>query len=102
MNRPCLGFNGSCPNAGLTQKTRCRDCERRFQAARNRRPERGIYGGKWRAVSKAAREEQPFCSLCYAIDDLTLDHTSGMVVCRSCHRSEKQGGVLAKSQGYAR
>lgn len=94
--RPCL----DCRNMA-TKDGRCDSCRRARQSARNRKPSRAIYGGSWRAVSKKAREEQPFCSVCYATDDLTLDHTTGMVVCRSCHLSEKQGGVFrARSRAY--
>src|SRR5688572_30944410 len=96
MNTPCL----DCSNMA-TRHGRCDGCRSRFQATRNAKPGRSIYKGGWAAVSRRARAEQPWCSLCYKTDDLTLDHTTGMVVCRSCHLSEKQGGVFrARSRAY--
>ena len=79
--RPCL--TPGCPE--LVDKGRCSKHTKRTA-------DRG-YGAAWQRTSKAARQAQPWCSLCYSPGDLTLDHTTGLVVCRSCHRSEAQGGV---------
>lgn len=62
----------------------CLVCRTKREAKRNleRRP---IYGGDWAKTSRAAREETPWCSVCFSTTDLTLDHETGTVQCRSCN-----------------
>lgn len=81
--RPCL--EPGCPN--LTRTTRCPACESRHQSARNRaRPQ---YAGSWPRLSRQARKSQPWCTRCGATADLTLDHETGTVECRSCNASHR-------------
>ena len=88
--RPCLV--AGCPE--LVEKGRCARHRCQRDAAYNAQPERQrLYGGTWDAYSRARRAAQPWCSLCQRTTDLTVDHVSGMVVCRASHRSEAQGGV---------
>ena len=96
IGRPCLGYpTGHCPAAAMaTRNGRCDDCRRRQQNARNSRPARAIYSGDWPAISRAAREAQPWCGKCYTDRDLTLDHGGAGVLCRSCHdklEAERRG-----------
>ncbi len=79
--RPCLTHG--CPT--LVERGYC-------TAHRTTTTQRG-YDYQWQKVSKAARAAQPWCSTCGRTDDLTVDHTTDAVYCRSCHRSEAQGGV---------
>lgn len=85
--RPCL----DCPGYA-TKNGRCDACRSRWNAARNARPSRSIYLGRWRATSQAVRASQPWCSRCYRTSDLTVDHGGGVdgrgglaVLCRPCH-----------------
>ena len=80
--RHCLGCHA------LTRRFRCPRCEAIWQRERNAR--RTQYAGTWRATSKAARKAQPWCSICGATDDLTLDHEHGQVECRACNSSHRR------------
>jgi hypothetical protein len=104
VNRPCLGFIGSCPNMA-TRDGRCDDCRRRREAQRNQRCNRRIYNAKWRATSEKARQDQPWCSVCYkpksTEDPLSVDHTTGLVLCRQHHPTEANGGVRGIKKGPA-
>ena len=81
LMRPCL--HPGCPT--LVTKGRC-------PTHRTTTTQRG-YGSEWQRYSRAKRAQQPWCSTCGRTDDLTTDHTTDAVYCRSCHRSEAQGGV---------
>ena len=48
-------------------------------------PHAVYYGPEWRKHSKARRQEQPWCTVCSTPDDLTVDHHTDWVLCRSCH-----------------
>jgi hypothetical protein len=72
---------------------RCVIHERAYQAERNVRPERAKYGGSWKRDSLRARARQPLCIVCGTDQDTSIDHTSGLTVCRSHHPSEAHGGV---------
>lgn len=83
--RPCLDCHRR------THGTRCLDCERRAQQKRNAAV-RYRRTRAWRALSKAAREAQPWCSRCGSGQDLTVDHVVNrslaggvMVLCRRCN-----------------
>jgi hypothetical protein len=77
--RPCL-------NCGvLGSGTRCVDCYRARQRRRNAQEDRRIYDRDWRAHSRGRRAEQPWCSGCGTVSDLTVDHPSDAVLCRRCH-----------------
>lgn len=81
LMRPCLV--PSCPN--LTPRTRCAEHERQRQRKRNADPRRQErYGGDWPAHSRQRRAEQPWCSICGAVTDLTVDHETDAVWCRGC------------------
>ena len=82
--RPCLGCGALTRNPG----SRCRPCEQAHQKLRNER--RTQYAGTWRATSRRARKAQPWCSICGAQLDLTLDHEHGQVECRSCNSSHRR------------
>ena len=90
--RPCS--QPGCPN--LSDRTRCSDHQRQHDAVRNASPERAIYRGDWPAYSRQRRKAQPWCSVCGSPRDLTVDHTTDMVVCRRCHRPESHGGVRSR------
>lgn len=91
--RPCLEHG--CPQFA-TLHGRCDAHRSRLNAKRNAKPERAIYKGGWNKVSKAARAEQGWCSVCMRSDrPLSLDHTTGLVVCVVCHRPDSVGGVRA-------
>jgi 5-methylcytosine-specific restriction enzyme A len=82
MKYPCLDCHQ------LTNTTRCPDCERIRQRNRNRR--RLQYLGTWAATSRRARKAQPWCTRCGTTTDLTLDHETGTVECRSCNASHRR------------
>lgn len=82
MRRPCLECGALVSGSG---RSRCLVHERAYQARRNRRVERSIYGGDWPAESRALRAQQPWCSTCGADSDLTVDHPTRAVLCRRCH-----------------
>lgn len=86
--RPCLTCQRPTRNG-----SRCPTCESQRQAKRN--ASRAHYKGEWQAISRAAREAQPWCSVCGATTDLTTDHITAasladgvMVLCRK-HNSSK-------------
>lgn len=82
--RVCLA--PGCPNL-VRNGTRCPD-----HAAPTKTAARG-YGSQWQALSRQARDAQPWCSDCETTDDLTVDHlrwpavtlNDVEVVCRSCN-----------------
>ena len=103
MKRPCLGPAPGirCPSRALTTATRCLPCNSAWHHARNQRPERlALYGPGtgWQRTSREQRAAVGICQVggpgCTGRPD-TLDHTTGLVVCLVCHRSEAQGGVFA-------
>ena len=85
-NPSALGLD-RCPTGGLAERTRCADCEREYQRRYNARPERkALYGGEWQRHRRERMAEQPHCSVggC-ASADLTVDHGTDWVLCRSHH-----------------
>jgi hypothetical protein len=88
--RPCLDCGA------LSRATRCPACTKQRASQRNAAPQRDIYRGDWPAYSRQRRAEQPWCSLCGSPTDLTVDHTTDMVVCRRCHPTDRDGGVLRR------
>lgn len=78
----CVNGDGRPRRRGFT---RCAVCEADYQRRRNARPERRIYKGDWPAESLTLRHAQPWCSTCGSTDDLTVDHPTRAVLCRSCH-----------------
>ena len=85
--KPCL--TAECNVRHRLAGAYCTACNRQRQQARNetRKP---LYGGKWRALSRQARKAQPWCSICGATTDLTLDHQHGRVECKSCNSSHRR------------
>lgn len=71
---------------------RCPPCDRRRQRARNRR--RTQYQGDWQRRSREARRAEPWCHRpgCPAplTCNLTYDHETGTVECRSCNSSHRR------------
>jgi len=66
-------------------RSRCRPCYLRRQQARNRTAERTIYDGDWARHSAQRRAEEGGCSVCGATRDLTVDHPTDAVLCRTHH-----------------
>lgn len=83
--RPCLDCGTRTRNPG----SRCRSCELAHQRARNA-ARKAQYGGTWAATSRRARRARPICARCGRTDDLTLDHETGQVECRSCNSSHRR------------
>lgn len=80
--RPCL--EPGCRS--LTKRTRCPAHTRAKVAARNSEPRRLLlYSPDWRRESAAIREAQPWCDQCGATTQLSVDHPTRRVWCRSCH-----------------
>lgn len=50
---------------------------------------RRLYGGSWERYSKARRAAGEPCSVCGTYDDLTVDHSTGTVMCRT-HNSSRR------------
>lgn len=96
MPRPCV----DCGD--VVRATRCLECARKKERGRVRREQRG-YDSAWRALSKAMRAAQPWCSQCRSTKDLTLDHIialarggtndagNAQVLCRRCNSSKATG-----------
>ena len=93
-----------CKDCGIIARAaRCTECDRIHrkikEAARPTRAQRG-YDYQWRQISKALREEQPWCSICARTIDLTVDHIKPLaeggltirsnlqVLCRKCNSSK--------------
>lgn len=68
---------------------RCRKCYLAHEKVRNA-ARKNLYGGTWRAESKARCKEQPWCSICGNPGDLTLDHDTNLVMCRHCNSSRRR------------
>lgn len=82
MNTYCLECGKLCKLDKATG-SRCPECWGAYRRAAKRIPnkeskrvrgDRG-YNGRWKRLSKRARELQPFCSVCGATTDLQTDHT---------------------------
>lgn len=84
--RPCI--EADCGNLHRNAGPRCGPHERAWQKQRN--ASRPQYAGNWKTTSKKAREEQPFCSVCGTPYQLTLDHETGTVQCKSCNSSHRR------------
>jgi hypothetical protein len=91
----------------MTEGTRCPEHERAFQRAREEKPNRAVYRGSSRRMSRAARAAEPWChrpgpdgTPCGRTPDLTYDHETGTVECRSCNSSHR-GTTVPSKKGYA-
>lgn len=78
-----MQLSSPCLTCGEPTKPgpRCEECSRRSENLRIKKhaqqkptAARG-YGSRWQRLSRRARELQPFCSDCGALDDLQADHT---------------------------
>lgn len=67
---------------------RCVEHERAHQRRRNQA--RVQYQGAWKRRSLAERRAQPWCSVCGTPFDLTLDHETGQVQCRTHNSSHRR------------
>jgi 5-methylcytosine-specific restriction endonuclease McrA len=93
-----------CKDCGtIARAARCDECDRKYkrikEATRPSRAQRG-YDYQWRKISKALRQEQPWCSACGKTTDLTVDHIQPLadggltvrsnlqVLCRGCNSSK--------------
>lgn len=83
--RICLECNKRHQHDG----PRCYPCHLARERARNT-ARRNLYGGAWRATSKRARKAVGHCVRCGTTADLTLDHETGQVECRSCNSSHRR------------
>ena len=97
--RPCLGCGKLVHDA-----SRCAPCQTELVNLLSRlRPTnkaRG-YDSAWTRLSKAMITEQPWCSACGAVADLTVDHVMSLaaggestpsnlrVLCRRCHGKKR-------------
>jgi hypothetical protein len=97
MRRACRCGNTYVPTSARAH--RCPECEVRYQAARNARPERAIYDRAWGAESRGLRREQGKCHTCGATSDLTVDHPTRWVLCRSCHATLENDRRREAAQG---
>jgi hypothetical protein len=79
---PCLDCHRLSPSH------RCPTCQKDRDRRRNAR--RLQYKGTWEVTSRKARKAQPWCTRCGATTDLTLDHESGTVECRSCNSRHRR------------
>lgn len=103
MARSCLPHAEASPGercGAHAIRTRCPAHERAYQWWRSHQASRRLpdgrpyYGAAWQRYSRAERERQGRCAVCGATVDLTLDHATGLVGCRSCHRPDSVGGLL--------
>lgn len=83
--RPCLDCGTPTRNPG----GRCRPHELEHQRRRNQK-RKDLYGGDWARRSREARRAQPACAICGTPFDLTLDHETGEVQCRSHNASHRR------------
>lgn len=92
--RPCL----DCGVPTRNPLGRCRPHQQAHDRARNQR--RTQYHGAWARTSRRARAAEPWCHCelpghghdgrsCSRLDDLTLDHETGRVECRSCNSAHR-------------
>jgi hypothetical protein len=101
MARACLGYGGHRCGGFVTLRGRCDKCRAAFENARNRRPWRMKYDSAWAKESADIRADQPWCTSCGTTNDLTVDHPTRSVLCRSCHsalearRRALRAGALA-------
>src|SRR6478609_9064475 len=83
----------TCIDCGMVmrqRRTRCKSCQRERDAARNSSPARvALYGGDWASESRTIRLNSPRCVVCGIGTDLTVDHPTRSVYCRS-HHSEME------------
>lgn len=93
MRRPCL--ERGCPET--TTGTRCPAHTRTFNQRRRPSTTQRGYGAGWQKYAKQRIAEQPWCSVCHATSDLTLDHANDTVMCRRCNSGRKyDGGGIQK------
>lgn len=88
--KPCLDC-GEPANG-----SRCEVHRRKFN--QQRRPtttDRG-YGSTWQAYAKGRIRQEPWCAVCGATDDLTLDHANDVVMCRRCNSGRRWDGRGSK------
>lgn len=73
----------------------CVSCRSVREAKRN--AARGnLYGQAWQKLSRQARALQGWCTRCGSTVDLTLDHETMTVECRSCNSSHRGTTVPSK------
>jgi len=88
----------------LTRRSRCPDCERRYQLERQPKTAARGYGAAWQRLSRQVRQTRGRCEWCGSTADLTVDHldsratgprgldpTNTRVLCRSCHGERTAG-----------
>ena len=68
--------------ANLTQRTRCPNHARQKE---QRRTGRDKYDYQWQQLSRQLRAQTPWCGVCGSGLDLTVDHPTRAVLCRSHH-----------------
>lgn len=62
MNRQCAGLPNQ-PCSRITDKRRCPDCARTYEASRQRRT-KGNYDAEWIKLRARAIREHPWCQVC--------------------------------------
>lgn len=90
MTRRLVGLCADCRQP-TRYGPRCQPCTRARARLRPTPAQRG-YGPEWQRLSRAVREEQPWCGKCGTMRDLSVDHVipgsldAGVrVLCRRCH-----------------
>lgn len=110
MKRVCLGLPGE-PCARLTDKRRCAEHQRRYEAQRGSRRITGAYDTDWQRLRAQAIREHPWCAVCghpgTPDNPLTGDHvvprsqggrnvrSNVQVLCRGCN--SRKGAQLVVS-----
>src|SRR5262245_31819871 len=85
----------------LTSRSRCGQHERLLAQRHNYDANHQKYrGNSWKALSRRARAEQPYCAVCGTDVDTTLDHATGLTVCRPHHLRDEIGGVARSMGGW--
>lgn len=88
MTRPALRICVDCGARHREPLYRCRPCQRTRDHVRN--TSREYRHAAWQRLSRAQRAAVGFCVRCGRTDDLTLDHETGQVECRSCNSSHRR------------
>lgn len=83
MFRPCLDCGA------LTNETRCANCKRKWNVERRPTTKQRGYGAEWARYAKSRIAQEPWCVVCGATSDLTLDHANNAVMCRSCNSGRR-------------
>jgi hypothetical protein len=91
--RPCLDCGTPTRNPG----SRCRPHELAHQRARNEK-RKALYGGSYPRLRRQLLERATHCPRCgirlvrsqTAVNGATYDHTTDLVLCRSCNSSQRK------------